>query len=66
MGADAAPTPLNDGGFIGMLEARAISFGAMAGARYGEPLHIDGPLLLQDLPEWSAHSRPHTAYRGQL
>jgi bacillithiol biosynthesis deacetylase BshB1 len=48
-GAGDAPTGLNDGRFLAMLEARAVHFGAMAGIAYGEPFHTDGPVLLQNV-----------------
>ncbi|MDT7573159.1 MAG: N-acetylglucosamine malate deacetylase 1 [Actinomycetota bacterium] len=48
-GADDEPTALNDGGFIAMLEARSVHFGAMAGVAHGEPFDIDGPVLVRSL-----------------
>jgi bacillithiol biosynthesis deacetylase BshB1 len=47
----AIPTAINDGSFRRMIEARAEWFGALAGVRYGEPLVVEGPLLLRSLPE---------------
>jgi bacillithiol biosynthesis deacetylase BshB1 len=56
-------TGLNDGGFLAMLEARAILYGAQSGVERGEPLHVDGPLLVHALPEWDRASA-HTATYG--
>lgn len=38
------PTPLSDGGFLELVEARARHYGATIGARYGEPYLSCGPL----------------------
>jgi N-acetylglucosamine malate deacetylase 1 len=48
---DAAPTAINDGSFVAMLEGRATWFGALAGAERGEPFLVEGPLRLRSLPE---------------
>jgi bacillithiol biosynthesis deacetylase BshB1 len=66
LGPDDVPTAVNDGRFIAMLEARAVCFGAMAGVTYGEPLHVDGPLLLRKLPELERDARPLPGYRASL
>lgn len=41
---DGAPTPLSDGGFLELVEARARHYGATIGARHGEPYLCAGPL----------------------
>jgi bacillithiol biosynthesis deacetylase BshB1 len=48
-GAEDAPTALNDGRFVALMEARARHYGALAGVEHGEPLDTDGPPLLQSL-----------------
>ena len=60
------PTGLNDGGFLAMLEARAVSFGTQTGVTHGEPLHADGPLLVQALPEWEPTPVLAGRYRARL
>jgi N-acetylglucosamine malate deacetylase 1 len=61
-----SPTGLNDGGFLALLDARATLYGAQCGVERGEPLHVDGPLLVQALPEWD-RARAHTGtYRARL
>lgn len=49
LGPDNAPTELNDGRFVAMLEARAAQYGALAGLSYAEVFDADGPLLLKNL-----------------
>jgi bacillithiol biosynthesis deacetylase BshB1 len=49
---DARPTPLNADDFLGRIEARARHYGAMIGARYGEPFHSTEPLGVRSLPEF--------------
>jgi len=62
---DAAPTAINDGTFVAMLEARAVWFGALVGVERGEPLLVEGPLRLQSLPELEpAAPMPHPRYRA--
>jgi len=48
-GADARPTPLNADGFLDHVESRARHYGAMIGARYGEPFHSTEPLGVRSL-----------------
>lgn len=49
--ADPGPeTALSRGDFTRVLEARAIWFGAMIGAPYGEPFRSRGPIALDELP----------------
>jgi bacillithiol biosynthesis deacetylase BshB1 len=43
------PTALNDGSFLGVLEARAVHYGSLAGVPFGEPLALDRPVLIRDL-----------------
>jgi len=66
LGPDDVPTALNDGRFIAMLEARAVCFGAMAGVSYGEPLYVDGPLLLRGLPECGPDPGARNAHKTTL
>jgi LmbE family N-acetylglucosaminyl deacetylase len=49
LGADDAPTALNDGGFDAMLEGRAAYFGALAGVSYAEVFDVDSPMLVKSL-----------------
>jgi hypothetical protein len=49
LGADDEPTALNDGWFVGMLEARATYYGALAGVSYAEVFDADGPVLVKNL-----------------
>jgi bacillithiol biosynthesis deacetylase BshB1 len=60
------PTGLNDGGFLTLLEARAVSYGTQAGVTHGEPLHADGPLLVEALPEWECTPSQAGRYRAGL
>jgi len=48
-GADALPTPLNDGGLFRSIEARAIVAGRRVGVAYGEAFQILAPVLLTRL-----------------
>ena len=66
LAAGGISTGLNDGGFLAMLEARAAGYGAQAGVPYGEPLHVDGPLLVQALPEWERAPSHTGRYRASL
>jgi len=49
LGAADEPTALNDGRFVAMLEARAASYGALAGVSYAEAFDADGPVLVKSL-----------------
>jgi hypothetical protein len=42
-------TPLNHPGFLGVIEARAVTFGSRIGVAYGEPFDLLKPLGLTDL-----------------
>lgn len=66
LGPGDVPTALNDGRFIAMLEARAVHYGAAAGVDYGEPLHVDGPMVLHGLPEFEEGGRSPSGYRSSL
>lgn len=43
-------TAINKPGFLKLMEARAIWFGSMIGAAYGEPYYMLGPVPVVDLP----------------
>ena len=43
-------TALSGSAFLRMIEARAIHYGSMVGARFGEPFHAPGPLPMTALP----------------
>ena len=43
-------TAISEPGFLKLMEARAIWFGAMIGATYGEPYYIPGPVPMAELP----------------
>ncbi len=60
------PTGLNDGGFLALLEARAVGYGTQAGVAHAEPLHVDGPVLVQALPEWERAPGLAGRYRACL
>ncbi|MDF5723113.1 MAG: hypothetical protein PUP91_22090 [Rhizonema sp. PD37] len=47
---DNIPTALSSGNFVRFIEARAIYFGAMIGANYGEPFFSMGPLAIGNFP----------------
>jgi bacillithiol biosynthesis deacetylase BshB1 len=49
LGAGDAPTALNDGRFLAMLEARAVHYGALAGVSHAEVFDVDGPVLVKNL-----------------
>ena len=58
-------TALSGGDFVELLEVRARWFGAMIGARHGEPYLCRGPVPLSDLPyppRPSASEAPSLAY----
>jgi bacillithiol biosynthesis deacetylase BshB1 len=63
----AVPTAVNDPGFRRLIEARATLYGSMAGVERGEPFRVEGPLLLQLLPELAEPaSRESSRYRAYL
>ncbi len=47
---DGIATALSQPGFLKFVEARAIWFGAMIGAAYGEPYYMPGPVPMAELP----------------
>jgi N-acetylglucosamine malate deacetylase 1 len=49
-GTAGAQTAISQPGFLKMVEARAIWYGSMIGAAYGEPFYMNGPLPLSGLP----------------
>ena len=57
-------TAIADGGFLELLAARALVFGAMIGARRGEAFHCAGPLGLDRLPDLPAGPEGQPAYRS--
>jgi bacillithiol biosynthesis deacetylase BshB1 len=61
-----SPTGINEGGFLAVLEARAVLYGAQGGVERGEPLYVDGPLLVQALPEWERAPAHSGSYRARL
>jgi N-acetylglucosamine malate deacetylase 1 len=63
----AAATPINDGGFVTMLRARAAYFGAMAGVAYAEGFLVEGPLLVRSLVGLATPAdAPASRYRAYL
>lgn len=54
----AIPTPLNRGGFLEFVEARARHYGGMIGVRYGEPFHGTDPMGLRSIASLFAVPRP--------
>jgi N-acetylglucosamine malate deacetylase 1 len=49
-------TAISEPGFLKLMEARAIWFGAMIGAAYGEPYYMPGPVPVAELPDITASS----------
>ena len=43
-------TVISQPGFLRFIEARAIHYGAMVGAAYGEPFYLPGPVPLREFP----------------
>jgi N-acetylglucosamine malate deacetylase 1 len=52
------PTPLNDPGFLGRIEARARHFGSQIGVLYGEPFRATEPLGFRTLDALMRTARP--------
>ncbi len=44
-------TAISEPGFLKLMEARAIWFGSMIGAAYGEPYYMPGPVPVTELPD---------------
>ena len=65
-GGGVVPTPVNHGRFRDALRARAVWFGAMVGVAYGEPFLLEGPLLLDGLPDREVVTRSAPAYQAYL
>ena len=53
---DGIRTAISGPGFLKLMEARAIWFGAMIGVAYGEPYYMSGPVPVVELPEVRASS----------
>jgi bacillithiol biosynthesis deacetylase BshB1 len=49
---DARSTPLNSPDFLDRVESRARHYGAMIGARYGEPFHSTDPIGVRSLADF--------------
>ena len=47
---DGIHTAISEPGFLKLMEARAIWFGSMIGAAYGEPYYMPGPVPMMELP----------------
>jgi len=54
---DALATPLNNPDFLDRIESRARHYGAMIGARYGEPFHSADPIGVRSLSEFLGSPR---------
>ena len=48
---DGIRTAISEPGFLKLMEARAVWFGSMIGAAYGEPYYMPGPVPLSELPD---------------
>jgi hypothetical protein len=49
-------TAISEPGFLKLVEARAIWFGSMIGAAYGEPYYMSGPVPVVELPNATTSS----------
>lgn len=47
---DGPETVISRPSFLRLVEARAIYYGAMVGAAYGEPFYMPGPVPLREFP----------------
>ncbi len=47
---DGIATPISHQGFLKLVEARAIWYGSLVGAEYGEPYYTPGPVAVDDYP----------------
>jgi bacillithiol biosynthesis deacetylase BshB1 len=52
-------TAISEPGFLKLVEARAIWFGSMIGAAYGEPYYMLGPVPVVELPNATTSSGSH-------
>ena len=57
-GWEGSPTAISKPDFLRFIEAQAIVFGAMIGARYGEAFYLPGPVPLRELPGLDNASPP--------
>ena len=57
-GEQGKPTPLNDPGFLGRIEARARHFGSQIGVTYGEPYRATEPLGFRGLDALLRTAKP--------
>ncbi|HXF59447.1 MAG TPA: bacillithiol biosynthesis deacetylase BshB1 [Candidatus Saccharimonadales bacterium] len=57
-GAQGTSTPLNDPGFLGRIEARALHFGSQIGVTYGEPFRATEPLGFRGLDALLTSAKP--------
>ena len=57
-GGGGSPTAIGKPDFLRFIEAQAIVFGAMIGARYGEAFYLPGPVPLRELPGLDNASPP--------
>jgi len=53
---DGIRTAISEPGFLKLTEARAIWFGSMIGAAYGEPYYMPGPVPVVELPDATTSS----------
>ena len=53
---DGIRTAISEPGFLKLMEARAIWFGAMIGATYGEPYYMPGPVPMMEFPSATTSS----------
>jgi N-acetylglucosamine malate deacetylase 1 len=53
---DGMHTAISDPGFLRLMEARAVWFGSMIGAAYGEPYYMPGPVPVVELPDAATSS----------
>ncbi len=63
---DARTTAIGGPDFLGLLDARAVTFGAMIGADRGEAFTCEGPLGVVGLPELNRPARRAHTYRAFL
>jgi bacillithiol biosynthesis deacetylase BshB1 len=64
VGGGERRTAIDGGGFLELLAARALVFGAMIGAGRGEPFHCVGPVGLDRLPDVTAGPAAEPVYRS--
>src|SRR5258706_7203209 len=59
---DGIHTAISEPGFLKLIEARAIWFGAMIGAAYGEPYYMSRPVPVVELPDATTSSKTLPSY----